>query len=216
MVDPITWTAAAAIGSLAVGGVGAGVAYQGSLVQRAGIEAQAQATKTASDYAAKVAENNAIAAKQNADRAIQAGQQKAQTASLKNAQNVARVTAAMAANGVNTNTGSSVDVQEGQRKTGVLDAETVLNNAQLEAYGYRTQQSNYESEAKLDRFRGDSALVGAGIASEGVGTAADASLLSSASSLGFKWSTSGTKTGTDTGIPGYGTAGNDPLKEFST
>ena len=210
MVDPITWTAAAAIGAAATGAVGAATSYQGSLVQQAGIEANAQAAQTAANYSAKVAENNSIVAQQNADRAIEAGQQKAQTASLKNAATVARIGAGMAANGIDVNSGSAVDVQESQRKTGVLDAETVLSNAQLEAYGYRTQASNFDSEAALDTYRGSSAAAAGGIAADATGTAADASLLSSSSALAFKWSTSGANLGGGSSTPAYGTAGNDP------
>ena len=203
--------AAAAGGAAAVGGLA--LSYQASKVQQAGAEATAQANANASNYAAKVAENNAVAERQNAERAVEAGQVKATNASIKNASTVARVAGGMAANGVDINTGSSVDVQESQRRTGVLDAETVLNNAQLEAYGYRTQATNYENQATLDRAQAGNARVAGGIASDGIAAKADASLLSDASSLAYKWTTSGAKTGSSSAVPAYGTAGNDPAPD---
>ena len=81
----------------------------------------------------------------------------------------------MAANGVDVNTGSAVGVEAGERETSNLDAETVLNNAELTAYGYTTQASNFNAQAQQDVIGGDIGAAG--------------SLLSNASSIGFKWST---------------------------
>lgn len=220
MADPISWAAIASFATtaapyVATGTAAAGTAlsYQASKVQQAGAEATAQANSNSANYAAKVAENNAIAERQNAERAVEAGQVKATNASIKNASTVARIGAGMAANGVDINTGSSVDVQDSQRKTGVLDAETVLNNAQLEAYGYRTQATNYENQTTLDKAQAGNAITAGNIASEGIGAGADASLLSNASSVAYKWTTSGAKPGTSSGTPAYGSAGNDPAPD---
>ena len=204
--------AAVAGGIAGVGGTA--LSYQASKVQQAGAEATAEANSNSANYAAKVAENNATAERQNAEHAVEAGQVKATNASIKNASTVARIGAGMAANGVDINTGSSVDVQDSQRKTGVLDAETVLNNAQLEAYGYRTQATNYENQATLDKAQAGNAITAGNIASEGIGAGADASLLSNASSVAYKWTTSGTKTGQPS-APQYGTTGNDPNADLT-
>lgn len=133
------------------------------------------------NYQAAVAENNKIISEQNAESAIEAGGAKAATTSMKGAAEGGHIKARQAASGVDVNTGSNVEVQEGQREAALLDTETVLHNADLQAYGYRSQAKNFEAEAQLDRSGADQAET-AGYLKAGGG------LLSSASSLGFKWS----------------------------
>lgn len=141
-----------------------------------------------------MAQNNATIAKQNADAATQAGQAQAEQASLKASENYARVAGAFAANGIDVNSGSAVDVETSQREAGKLDTENVLHNAQLTAYGYRTQSTNFEAQSELDKQAADQAPIGAAFNAAG-------GLLSSASSLGFKWGGGGsTSTGGSGGI----------------
>lgn len=99
-------------------------------------------------YSQQVAKNNAAIAGQNADYALAAGQQNADTQARKNAAEAAALKVGQAASGVDVNSGSFTDVRTGQRMTGQLDAETVLNNAMLESWGYRTQQKQFEAEEK--------------------------------------------------------------------
>jgi hypothetical protein len=56
----------------------------------------------------------------------------------------------------------------------------VLNNAQLQAYGYRSQATSYQAQAGLDTATAEQAPIGAGLGAAG-------NLLSSASSIGTKW-----------------------------
>ncbi len=156
-----------------LGAVGAGVSAVGSI--EGGI-AQGQSA----NYQAQVARNNAIIAEQNSVHAEQAGEEQAQEQSLKSAAMGGRIKAGQAANGVDVNSGSAVDVQTSDREEGKLDTENVFNNAQLQAYGYRTQATNYEATAGLDQTAADEAPI------EGV-LGATGGLLSNASSLGFKW-----------------------------
>lgn len=145
-------------------------------------------------YSGQVADNNAKVAKQNAEYSLEAGEQQADTESRKGAAAGAHLKAQQAASGVDVNTGSAVDVQAGERETNKLDAETVFQNAQLQAYGYTTQATNYEAQSKQD--------VTAGI----IGGAS--SLLENASQLGPKWgigSSTGGGTTTSSAFPsGYG------------
>lgn len=136
--------------------------------------AQAQNAK----YQSQVAANNATIAKQNADYAIRAGQVKAQDQSMKEAAQLGLIKASQAANGVDVNSGSALDVQVSQREKGVLDTDTTMNNAQLQAYGYRTQQTNYEAQSALDSQQAGQAEFGGILGATG-------SLLSSAKSTGF-------------------------------
>jgi len=101
-------------------------------------------------YAAQVARNNKTLALQNADYARNAGQAQAAITSMKGAAKSGALKAGQAASGVDVNTGSAVDVQAGEREADTLDAETVLTNAELQAYGYTTQAANFEAEAQQD------------------------------------------------------------------
>ena len=111
-------------------------------------------------YQAQVARNNAVIANQNADYSRKAGQVQAQESGLKAAARAGAIKAAQASNGINVNTGSNVDVQVGDREKGLLDTQTVLHKADLQAYGYRTQATNYEAEARLRDRQADQAMAG--------------------------------------------------------
>lgn len=142
------------------------------------------AKQDASNYQAAVASNNAIASGQQAEYAANAGQVKGAKQSLKGAAEGGRLKTVQAANGVNVNTGSAVDAQVAQREGAKLDTETVINNADLTAYGYRRQQDNFEAQEGLDKATADNAVPAAALSATG-------GLLSSAGSLGMKWNNSG-------------------------
>jgi hypothetical protein len=161
-------------GTLAIVGlVGAGVSAGSSILS--GI-----ATGNAANYQAQVAQNNAITEKQNAEYATEAGQAQAQAVSLKGAAAGGKVKAAQAANNVDVDTGSPVTVQQSERETNQLDTETVLNNAAVTTYGYRTQVTGYQAQSELEEKEAEEAPIGGYLSAGG-------NLLSSASSVGFKW-----------------------------
>ena len=136
------------------------LAIIGAAVSAVGSIASGFATAANAKYQGQVARNNAIIAQQNADYAHKAGQVNAQAESLKAAQRGGMIKAAQAANGVDVNTGSNVDVQESDREKGQLDTQTVLHKADLQAYGYRTQATNYEAQARLDDSQAGQAEIG--------------------------------------------------------
>lgn len=142
-----------------------------------GISASNQAS-----YQATVAQNNATIANQNAAYASAAGEQRAQTESMKGAEKSAKVKSGQAANGIDVNTGSAVDVQASQRGTDEFDSQNVLQDAELNAYGYRTQATSFQAESALDKEKADTAVPGALLSAGG-------GLLSNASSIGGKWTT---------------------------
>lgn len=174
--------------ALAAGVIGGGISAAGQLEQ-------GQATANAANYQAAVSSNNAIIAKQNADYAEKAGLVQATTQGLKGRSVGGKIKAAQGASGVDVNSGSNVDVQQSQREAAQLDSETVLNNTELQAYGYRNQATSFDAQSKLDKLTAEQAPIGAAIGATG-------SLLSSASSLGFKWSTMGNSGGGLT-VPGF-------------
>jgi hypothetical protein len=182
-------TSALMAASTAAGVAGAGVSGFGTFLG-------GRSAAAAANYSAQVAANNAIIANQNATYASQAGEAQADIAARKGAAVSGKVKAGQAASGIDVNTGSALDVQAGQRETSKLEAETVLNNAELQAYGYRSQATGYTAQAGLEKMEAAQAPVGADIATIG-------GVLSSASSLGSSWA----KFGTTPQATGGGTTG---------
>jgi DNA-binding helix-hairpin-helix protein with protein kinase domain len=138
------------------------------------------ASKNAADYQAQVAANNSQIANQNATYAMESGEAQAANQSRKGAANLGQIKVKQAASGVDVNSGSAVDVQAGQRETNQLDTETVLNNSELQAYGYRTQSTNFQAQSGLDTMQGEQA-------EEAGYLKAGGDLLSGASGVGGKW-----------------------------
>lgn len=155
-----------------------GVASTG--IATAGAIEQGNARADAAAYSAQVARNNAVVAEQDAQYALQAGEADAATSGRRGADRLAAIKTAQAANNLDVNSGSAVDVRAGQAKTNTLDTLTVKNNALLKAYGYRNQGAGYTATAGLQEREGSAART-AGYLSGG------ATLLGGASSLGFKW-----------------------------
>lgn len=166
--------------ALAAGIAGAGISAVGAVEQ-------GQATANAATFSAEVAKNNALIADYNAQHAIQAGQTQAAGQSLKGAAAGGKIKAGQAASGIDVNSGSALNVQQSERETAKLDTETVLSNAKLQEYGYRSQETSFKAQSELDKLTAEQAPIGATIGAGG-------SLLSNASGLGFKWSTLGTAT----------------------
>lgn len=152
----------------------------GGALQAVGSITGGIASSNAANYQAAIARNNAIIANQSATYAEKAGLAAAENQSRKGAQRLAKIKTSQAAAGVDISSESAADVQAGQRMTDQLDTETVLNNAELRAYGYRAQAENFESEAQLSEMKGEQAKTAGYLGAAG-------SLLSSASSLGGKW-----------------------------
>ena len=140
-------------------------------------------------YSAQVARNNAIIAGYNATEAEQAGEVQAQATSFAGAQQGAKIKTAQAANNIDVNTGSAKNVEVSQAETSQLDTETVLNNQELQAYGYRAAATSYGAESGLLTTQAAEAPVGAALGAGG-------GLLAGASSVGLKWAgSSGTTPG---------------------
>lgn len=150
--------------------VAAGISIASTVVAGAvsayGAMQSSQAQSQAADYQAQVSRNNQIVANQNAQAAIQDGQAKEQQQRIQNAQKLGAIVANQGASGLDVNSGSNLLVQEDQAKVGEMDALTVRNNAQREAYGFLAQGTNYAAQAKLDQaqagWASQSGLINAG------------------------------------------------------
>jgi hypothetical protein len=157
-------------------GVGAATAVGigATVLSAAGAAASAVGSIQQGNYSAQVAKNNATIAKQSEAYSAQAGQVAAENQSLQNASQLGIIRANQAANNVDNNSGSALQVQTDQQSAGDLDTQTTLHNALLQAYGYQSQATSQTAQAKQDTT--------AGYEEAGAG------LLGSVSSLGLKWS----------------------------
>ncbi|MDB5405404.1 MAG: hypothetical protein JWL84_316 [Rhodospirillales bacterium] len=161
--------------------VAAGAAVIGTGVSMYGASVQADAANNQAQYQAQVAQNNQIIANRQATAATQAGEIQAQTKLLQTAAMEGKVRAAAAANGLDPNQGTPVDLQSDTAKLGTLDALTIRNNAARTAYGYQIQAGNAQGQQGLALAAGQNA--------ESAGSLNMFSdFLSGASSVSSKWS----------------------------
>lgn len=112
---------------------------------------QGQAAAASDKYNSQVAANNAQIATNNATLAGQAGAANAEQAQMKTRAQVGSIKAAQAANGINVNKGSAVDVQSSASELGELNAITIRSNAVKQAYGYQTQAASDMAQSQLDK-----------------------------------------------------------------
>lgn len=167
------FTTGAAIASLAATAIGTGISAYGSYQQ-------GQAASKAASYNAQIAENNRTIAEQNAEYATRAGIAKAEQESLAGRSALGKIKARQSASGVTVASSSSEDVVEGAREANVLDVANVVQNAQLQAYGYKSQAMNFEAGANLARIEGANARRAGTLGALGT-------LLSGAGSLGGQY-----------------------------
>lgn len=166
------------IETLAIGSLAASAAS--GAVGAMGASAQADAQAASYQYKAAVARNNAIIAERNAQSATEAGGAQAQTNDLKTKALVGSQLATQAANGLDVNSGTNVQVRQSATDIGHLDTLTILNNAAKNSAGFKAQGMNFIAEAGL----ADASAENAKVAGEyNVAT----SLLGSAGSFSDKW-----------------------------
>jgi hypothetical protein len=150
-----------------LGAVSAGAAVAGVALSAASTISSGIAQQNAANYNAAVARNNQTEAQQNATYAIQSGVTQEEEAGQKAAAQEGAVKAGIAADNIDVNSGSAVDVEKSQRETGLLSEETVSNNAALQAYGYETQATSYGAQAGLLSSEASEAVPGSLLSAAG-------------------------------------------------
>jgi hypothetical protein len=138
--------------------MGAGAAIAGGVI---GAQGQIEGGL----YSAQVERNNAKIAQQNAARATSAGYQAAQTRGLEDANVLGQIIGAEGANNIDSRSGSALAVQAGARAADAFDQGTIIHNALLQAYGYKTAAQSDKAQANQDltaaAYNAAGALVGA-------------------------------------------------------
>ncbi|MFM0151449.1 hypothetical protein [Paraburkholderia sediminicola] len=164
----------------AVAEVSLAVAAAGAAASAYGAIRQGQAASAAASYQAQVAKNNQTIASQYAAQSLADGQNQVAAKQQQTAQMIGGERAAMAANGVDLDSGSALRIQGDTAKLGDVDAMTIKNNAARAAYGYQLQGVSYGQQASLDESTGANAVSAGNLN-------AFSSILGGASSVGSKW-----------------------------
>lgn len=163
-VVPIIAAATAAAPS--VGTIATAASAVGGVVGAVGAYQQSQAASNAAKYNAQVSTQNATLAQRNASISAQSGEAQVGMQQQKTRATLGAIKANQAASGLDVNSGSAVDVRSSASELGELDALTVRSNAMREAFGYRTQSTNYKAQSTLDQYQAENAdtagIIGAG------------------------------------------------------
>lgn len=166
------------IETLAIGGLVSGAAS--GILGAVGASKKADAESAADFYKAQVAKNNAIIAERNAQQATEAGGVAGQTQDLKTRNLLGTQLVTQAANGLDVNSGTNLNVRQSAADLGHLDTLTIINNAAKQSAGFRAQGTNFTAESDLQTSAGKFAQEAGNI---NIAT----SLLGGASSVSDKW-----------------------------
>lgn len=137
-----------------------------------------QANQAAYNAQGQVAENNAKLAEMQAVDAERRGRVAASNQGIRTNQLKGTQRATMAANGVDLSVGSAQEILNDTDYFGGIDRAAILDSAAREAWGYRTQGANYQTNAGLLRSRADG---------ESPWMSAGTSLLTSAGKVASTW-----------------------------
>lgn len=175
---------AAGAASTAAAATTAGVITTGLTV--AGAAGSAYSGYETAQYQAQVAKNNQALATANAQYTEQAGVAATQQQELKDASQMGAIRATIAANGLDTNSGSALDLQRSQAELGTLNVETTQANYQRDANNQMAQATNFGNEASVYDSKGDTAIAsGAGNLAKSV--IGGSSILGNSSSVSPSW-----------------------------
>jgi hypothetical protein len=163
-----------------IGGLGMGATAGGSLMQAFGGLSTGFAQKDMYDYQASIAKLNEQIDKQNAEFAVQQGEQQALKVGMQGRFQAGQIKVGQASSGFDVNSGSNKQVQESQHMITRLDTDIVRSNAAKTAYGFKEQGAVAGAQANLYTMAGDNAME-AGFMNFGT------SILGGASSVSSEW-----------------------------
>lgn len=164
------------------------LAIGGAALSAVGQIGQGEASAAEAKYQSQVAANNALIAQRNAGYALQAGQVQTTNQGLRERAQAGQLTTELAANNLDVNTGSAKAARISQAETGQQNVNQVAQNAQLAAYGYRTQASSYTAESELEKAEAPLDVTGGYLT--GLGT-----LSAGAANVGYRWANLANPTG---------------------
>lgn len=148
-------TAAGVLTALKVVGTIAAVA--GTAMSTVSAIQQGKAQEEQYRYQARVAQENAEIAENNAATERQQGIEEARLQRIKAAQVIGSQKTSMAANGVDVTQGTALDVIEDTAAMGELDALQTRYNYERKALAYEAEANNFQNQGNLDMLAGQNA-----------------------------------------------------------
>lgn len=121
---------------------------------------QGSARQQQYDFASSMYDANAGIARLQSQDALERGRLLEQRHRIDTRRLIGDQRAYMAAQGIDVNRDSALDVQADTAAMGELDALTIRNNAVREAWGYEVQGMNYANQSQLYGAAGDTAMAG--------------------------------------------------------
>jgi hypothetical protein len=125
-----------------------------------GANAEADAIRKKASYNATISEFNAKISDMNAEDAVRRGETDAQTVLKRGRKVQGSQRVALAAQGIEVDSGSAADIQEETEVLSALDARTVRSNALREAFGFKVQAMQSRMDAKFGVEAGENASRG--------------------------------------------------------
>ncbi|MDD2709804.1 MAG: hypothetical protein PHV34_17615 [Verrucomicrobiae bacterium] len=123
---------------------------------------QQKSQNAAAEYNARIAERNAQQSELLAQDAIARGKIDAEAQRKETALKIGAFQASRGGSGLLVNSGSNLDVREDMAGFGELDALTIENNADREAWQLRNQATDYTLQANLARMSKRSSALAVG------------------------------------------------------
>ena len=178
----------------------------GSILGAFGALSSGIANSNMYSYQSGIAKLNQQIDLQNAEFAVQTGEQRALGAGLKQAQQMGQIKASQASSGFDVNTGSGKQVQTSQAKLNRLDTDIIRSDAAKTAYGYKEAATVAGAQSTAYQSASSQSLIAGGIG-------AASSILGGVGSVASMW-TQGQRVGLfgmsgNSGASGSGGIGSD-------
>jgi hypothetical protein len=152
----------------------------GGVLGAKGAEKSGQAQQQMYNYQAQVAQINATIDRQNAEYALNQGEQQAQQFGLHAAQQRGQIIANQGASGIAIGSGSNAEVVRSQDLLTRMDLTQIRSNAAKTAYDFSTKATMDLNQATLDTMAGANARTAGDIN-------AASSILGTVGSVSSKW-----------------------------
>lgn len=132
-----------------MGGVGIGLSALGMLSSANAAKDSALSTQQNLKFQADMDAINARLSESNSETALIQGQRQAQSSMLHTAQIKSTQRASMAANGIDLGSDTATNILTTTDVMGEIDKNTIESNAVKAAWGFKTQASNFTSDALI-------------------------------------------------------------------
>lgn len=131
-----------------MGAAGAIAGIQGGLAINQAIQ-QSKAIKAQAKYQQQMAETNAKMAELQGSEALRRGEKEAQQIKKQGQRVIGAQRVALAAQGINLDEGTALELQQDTAQQAARDAVTTRNNAYREAWGYKVEALNQTTQGKF-------------------------------------------------------------------